>query len=187
MERVDYFRIIHKYIAPDSWTYPLYIIHCQLVANRALMIAKRLDLSDESIQFIEEAAMLHDIGIVRTNTPNLFCLGDLPYVCHVIEGRKILEAEGLPRHAAVAASHIGVGITKADIVEQGLPFPPQDIFPATIEEQIISFADFFYSKNPDKLWQAKSLDKVRNSVAKRGAAKSAILEEWIRKFYAEED
>lgn len=185
MERVDYFRIIHKYIPPDSPTYPIYIIHCQLVANKALSIARRLKLSEESKQFIEEAAMLHDIGIIRTDTPGLHCTGELPYVCHVLEGRKILEAEGLPHHAKVAESHIGVGITQADILEQNLPFPPRDIFPETLEEQIISFADFFYSKNPEKLWQEKSLDKIRKSVAKRGKEKSAILDKWIAQFGGE--
>lgn len=185
MERVDYFRIIHNYIPPDSPTYPIYIIHCQLVARKALSIATRLELSDESKQFIEEAAMLHDIGIVRTDTPSLFCHGTLPYPCHVIEGRKILETEGLPHHAAVAESHIGVGITQADIEAQGLPFPPRDIFPVTLEEQIISFADFFYSKNPDNLWKEKPLGKIRNNVAKRGKDKLAILEEWIIRFQEE--
>lgn len=186
MERVDYFQIIHKYISPDSPIYPIYIIHCQLVANKALTIAKQLKLSDENKQFIEEAAMLHDIGIIHTDTPELHCTGDLPYVCHVLEGRKILEAEGLPRHAKVAESHIGVGITQQDIIEQNLPFPPRDIFPETLEEQIISFADFFYSKNPAKLWNEKSLDKIRKNVAKRGKAKSAILEQWIMQFYKDE-
>jgi uncharacterized protein len=183
MERVDYFRIIHKYIPPDSFTYPIYLIHCQLVANKALKIARALKLSDESQIFIEEAAMLHDIGIIRTNAPNIYCTGELPYVCHVLEGRKILEAEGLPRHAEVAESHIGVGITKADIVEQNLPFPLRDIVPITIEEQIISYADFFYSKNPEKLWEEKSLDKIRKSVGKRGKEKAAILEKWIKEFH----
>jgi len=182
MERVDYFRIIHKYIAPDTPLYPIYIIHCQLVTNKALTIARKLKLSDESQQFIEEAAMLHDIGIFRTHAPDIFCSGDLPYVCHVLEGRKILEAEGLPRHAQVAESHIGVGVTQTDIVEQNLPFPPRNIFPATVEEQVISYADFFYSKNPEKLWQEKSLDKIRKSVAKRGKKKAAILEDWIARF-----
>ncbi|MCB0106328.1 MAG: HDIG domain-containing protein [Caldilineaceae bacterium] len=185
MERVDYFRIIHKYIAPDSPLYPIYIIHCQLVANKALKIARKLKLSEASQRFIEEAAMLHDIGIFRTDAPGIFCYGELPYVCHVLEGRKILEAEGLPDHAQVAESHIGVGVTQADILEQNLPFPPRDIFPVTLEEQIISFADFFFSKNPEKLWQEKSLDKIRKSVAKRGKEKSAILERWIHKFYVE--
>ena len=182
MERVDYFRIIHKYIPPDSPLYPIYLIHCQLVANKALKIARKLKLSDESQQFIEEAAMLHDIGILRTNAPGIYCYGDLPYVCHVLEGCKILEAEGLPRHAQVAESHIGVGINQEDIREQNLPFPPRDIFPKTVEEQIISYADFFYSKNPKNLWQEKSLDKIRKNVAKRGKQKSDILEEWIERF-----
>ncbi len=183
MQRVEYFQIIHRYIAPDSATYPLYLIHCQLVANKALTIARHLQLSADSQQFIEEAAMLHDIGIIRTDTPSLHCTGTRPYVCHVLEGREILEAEGLPRHAAVAESHIGVGLTQQEIVEQALPFPPRTIFPATVEEQIISFADLFFSKDPDKLWQEKTLQKVRKSVAKRGQAKVAILEEWIEKFH----
>ena len=182
MDRVDYFKIIHKYIPPDSPTYPLYIIHCQLVANKALKIAERLRLSKMSKRFIEEAAMLHDIGIIRTNTPDLFCTGELPYICHVVEGRKILAAEGLPRHARVAESHIGVGLTKEDILEQALPLPLQEIFPESLEEQIISFADFFYSKDADKLWKEKSLTKIRKSVAKRGAQKAAILEGWIEQF-----
>jgi len=182
MERVDYFRIIHKYIAPDSLLYPIYLTHCQLVANKALTIARRLDLSEESQTFIEEAAMLHDIGIFRTHAPNIYCAGDLPYVCHVLEGRKILEAEGLPHHAMVAESHIGVGITEADIIEQNLPFPQRAISPETLEEQIISFADFFYSKNPEKLWREKTVEKVRKNVAKRGQEKLAILDEWIERF-----
>ena len=100
----------------------------------------------------------------------------------MVEGRKILAAEGLPRHARVAESHIGVGLTKADILEQDLPLPLQEIFPESLEEQIISFADFFYSKDADKLWKEKSLTKIRKSVAKRGAQKAAILEGWIEQF-----
>ena len=182
MERLDYFRIIHKYIPPDSPTYPIYLIHCQLVAHKALTIAKRLRLSDKKLTFIEEAAMLHDIGIIRTNTPDIFCYGDLPYLCHLSEGRAILEAEGLPRHALVAETHVGVGLTKEQIQEQGLPLPPRDMKPTTIEEEIISFADLFYSKNREKLWREKPLKKVRENIAKRGKDQLAILDDWIKRF-----
>lgn len=182
MERQAYFRIIHKYIPPDSPTYPIYLIHCQLVANKALTIAKQLRLSVKRQTFIEEAAMLHDIGIIRTNTPDLFCYGDLPYLCHLSEGRKILEAEGLPRHALVAETHVGVGLTKEQIQEQNLPLPYRDMKPTTVEEEIISFADLFYSKNPEKLWREKALKKVRENVAKRGKDQLAILDEWIKRF-----
>lgn len=182
MERLDYFRIIHKYIPPDSPTYPIYLIHCQLVANKALTIAKRLRLSTKKQSFIEEAAMLHDIGIIRTNTPDIFCYGDLPYICHLSEGRAILEAEGLPRHALVAETHVGVGLTKEQIQAQGLPLPQRDMKPTTIEEEIISFADLFYSKNSEKLWREKSLKKVRENIAKRGNDQLAILDDWIKRF-----
>lgn len=182
MERLDYFRIIHKYIPPDSPTYPIYLIHCQLVANKALTIAKRLRLSTKKQSFIEEAAMLHDIGIIRTNTPDIFCYGDLPYICHLSEGRAILEAEGLSRHALVAETHVGVGLTKEQIQAQGLPLPQRDMKPTTIEEEIISFADLFYSKNREKLWREKSLKKVRENIAKRGEDQLAILDDWIKRF-----
>jgi uncharacterized protein len=182
MERLDYFRIIHKYIPPDSPTYPIYLIHCQLVANKALTIAKRLQLSTKKQSFIEEAAMLHDIGIIRTNTPDIFCYGDLPYICHLSEGRAILEAEGLPRHAVVAETHVGVGLTKEQIEAQGLPLPQRDMKPTTIEEEIISFADLFYSKNSEKLWREKPLKKVRENIAKRGNDQLAILDDWIKRF-----
>lgn len=182
MKRQAYFQIIHKYIPPDSPTYPIYLIHCQLVANRALTIAKRLRLSAKSQHFIEEAAMLHDIGIIRTNTPDIYCYGDLPYICHLTEGRKILEAEGLPRHAVVAETHVGVGLSKEQIQAQGLPLPRRDMKPTTVEEEIISFADLFYSKNPEKLWREKSLKKVRENIGKRGKEQLAILDDWIKRF-----
>jgi uncharacterized protein len=182
MERQDYFRIIHKYIPPDSPTYPIYLVHCSMVTNKALTIAKKLNLPDKSLNFIEEAAMLHDIGIIRTNTPDIYCYGDLPYLCHLSEGRKILEAEGLPRHAIVAETHVGVGLSKEQIQAQNLPLPHRDMKPTTLEEEIISFADLFYSKNPEKLWREKSLKKVRENVAKRGKEHSTTLENWIKRF-----
>ncbi|MEZ4736784.1 MAG: HD domain-containing protein [Caldilineaceae bacterium] len=182
MERQAYFQIIHKYIPPDSPTYPIYLIHCTLVANKALTIAKRVDLPPDSQAFIEEAAMLHDIGIIRTNTPDIYCTGDLPYICHITEGRKILEAEGLPRHAVVAETHVGVGLTKEQIVAQGLPLPQRDRKPTTVEEEIISFADLFYSKNPEKLWREKAVKKVREGIAKRGPAQLAIFDDWLKRF-----
>jgi len=182
MERQDYFRIIHKYIDPHSPVYPIYIVHCGLVANKALNIAKRLRLSLASQSFIEEAAMLHDIGIVRTNTPEIYCYGDLPYLCHLTEGRKILEAEGWPLHAIVAETHVGVGLSKEQILAQNLPLPYRDMKPTTIEEEIISFADLFFSKNPEKLWRERSIKKVRENVVKRGKEHTAILEDWLKRF-----
>ena len=182
MERVDYFKLIHKYIPADGPIYPFYVIHCQLVTNKALAVARKLGLSNESLQFIEEAAMLHDIGIFLTDAPSIECRGELPYICHLVEGGKILDAEGLYRHARVAERHASTGLTKAEIETKGMPLPPKDMVPETVEEEVISYADFFYSKIADRLWLPRSLDDVRKDVLRHGEHKLPKLEEWIERF-----
>lgn len=58
--------------------------------------------------------------------------------------------------APMAENHTGTGITRQDIQAQALPLPAQDFIPRTIEEQILAFADKFYSKGRD-LTREKSL------------------------------
>src|SRR5687768_12925958 len=109
-------------------TYSIYILHVTLVTTKALKIARKLNLSEEQQHFIEEASMLHDIGIVHVKAAKLGCHGEMPYICHIIEGRKILEAEGLPQHAKIAENHIGVGgLTKGEIIAEKLPLPHRDM------------------------------------------------------------
>lgn len=156
-----------------------------MVAKLSLEIAQRLQLSKGSQKFIEEAAMLHDIGIIETDTPTLYCSGTLHYLCHGVEGRAILEAEGYPNHGLVAERHIGVGLRIEDIINQDLPLPHRDMTAQSVEEEIITYADLFYSKNVNRLWQSKSLEKVRKSVARYGEGQLAILEEWVQRFESE--
>lgn len=182
MQKLDYFRIIHKYIPPDSSVYRIYIPHVSLVTAKALKIAKRLGLSREQQIFIEEAAMLHDIGMVKVEKYSSLPTRNLPYICHAPLGRKILEDEGLPRHALVAERHIGVGISKQEIIKQKLPLPHRDILPENIEETIISWADLFFSKTPKKLWREKSLREVRKSVEKYGTRQVKVFRQWLAQF-----
>jgi len=179
---VDYFEIIHRYIPPESKTYSIYLPHVVMVTQKALRIARRLQLSAESLKFIEEAAMLHDLGIVRVNSPQLGCTGDLPYICHGFQGREILEAEGLPRHALVAERHTGVGISLAEIIEEELPLPHRDMLAESIEEQIISYADLFFSKNPERLWIEESSSEVEAELAKYGLDQVERFHDWQEKF-----
>ena len=99
MEKIDYFKIIHKYVPPESFVYRVYIPHVSLVTAKALRIAKKLGLSHEQAIFIEEAAMLHDIGIVRVKRYSPSSDGDLPYLCHASVGREILEHEESENHS----------------------------------------------------------------------------------------
>ncbi len=182
MPPLDYFAVLHRYIPPDSLTYRFYLPHVASVTVMAVRVGRRLNLDASRLQFIEEAAMLHDIGIVSVDAKHLGCHGDLPYVAHLEEGRRILAAAGLPRHAEIAGNHVGLGITREEIVAQDLALPPRDIFPETLEAQIVSWADLFFSKLPDMLWQQRTVDDVRARVAKYGERQQQTFERWLERF-----
>lgn len=176
-----YLKLIQKYISPDSQAYPFIMIHSTLVTNKALKIARKLNLSKDSLSFIEEAAMLHDIGICEVEDEDFGTKGG-PYITHGIRGASILTAEGYSSHARVAESHTGVGIYKDQIIENKLPLPEKDYIAETVEEKIISYADLFYSKIPDLIWYEKSIEEVKQSVSKFGARAKKTLDEWIIQF-----
>ncbi len=182
MEKVDYFSIIQKYISVDTLAYRLYIPHVVQVTARALKIAQRLGLSGDQQQFIESAGMLHDIGICKVHDPYLGCEGELPYLAHMTAGRDILIAEGLPQHARIAANHTGTGITKEIIQKQGLPLPEEDFVPETVEEEIISYADLFYTKVPEGLWVERTVEEVRKGRERFGIDDVKKFDEWVRRF-----
>ena len=178
MQLVDYFKIIQKYFPVDSIAYSIYVPHVVLVTAKALEIARRLGLSEEQMRFIEEAGMLHDVGICRVNNPKLSCFGELPYICHIVEGKKILEAEGLLKHARVAESHTGVGIFKSDILVNKFLIPLKDYIPETLEEKIISLADIFFKKTPPKLWREQTMEEAREEIGQYGEDRLRIFDEW---------
>lgn len=180
---MNYWKIIHKYIPPDSEVYGIYVPHVMMVTARALRIAEALALPADAKRFIEEAGMLHDIGIVRVKAPALGCYGSAPYMAHTVEGKAILESEGLPAHARVAENHIGIGgLTAQEIIEGGLPLPARDMRCACIEDEIISYADAFYSKNPERLFLPKTFEEVSKNARRYGPRQYELLQEWGARF-----
>ena len=182
MSPVNYFQIIHKFIPPHSSLYQIYLPHVALVTAKALQIASRLGLSQTQHRFIEEAAMLHDIGVVKVVPYSPPSETQYPYLCHAPFGREMLENEGLPQHALVAERHVGVGITRQEIVEQGLPLPVRDMVPESLEERIIGWADLFYSKHPERLWREASVAEVERHIAKYGSRQQKVFRQWLREF-----
>lgn len=179
---MDPLKIIQKYYEKESQSYQFLVTHSKVVTNKALEIARKVPHLNPDLKFIEEAAMLHDIGVYLTHDPECGCTGKSPYVCHGILGKAILEKEGYPKHALVCERHIGVGLTIKDIEEQHLPLPKRDMYPMSIEEQIICFADKFFSKNEEFLTKEKSLDEIRTSLLKFGKDKVEIFAAWVKKF-----
>ncbi|MDL1982267.1 MAG: HDIG domain-containing protein [Deltaproteobacteria bacterium] len=174
--------IIDKYYKSNSRAYEILIQHGKQVARKALDAAKKVPQLNPDLDFIKEAAMLHDIGMFLTNATELGCKGKNPYICHGYLGREILEKIGLPRHALVCERHVGVGITIEDINKYALPLPKRDMLPVSIEEQIICFADKFFSKNRDSLKKEKSVEDIKQYLRPYGLEKVRRFQSWVDLF-----
>ena len=172
--------LIHKYCEGNEALEALLLRHSGDVARRALLIARKHPELQADEQFLWEAAMLHDIGCVRTNAPGIHCFGTEPYIRHGILGAEILRGEGLPRHARVAERHTGTGLTASEIIHQGLPLPHQDFTPQTIEEQIVCYADKFYSKSRPEM--EKTPEQALRSLEKFGSEGLDVFKAWVRRF-----
>ena len=173
--------LISKYYKPKSKGYEILCTHSRAVTEKAVKIALKHSELNPDLVFIEEAAMLHDIGIYLTNAPDLFCFGDYPYLAHGYLGCELLTKLGFPEHGLVCERHTGVGISLEEIIAKNLPLPHRDLIPETVEEQIIAFADKFYSKSKD-IHKEKSLREVRKSVSEFGKANSVRFEAWCELF-----
>jgi len=104
------------------------IEHCKTVSKIAVKLARKIKENGHPIdvEFVEVAALLHDIGRSRIHD-----------ITHGIKGAKILE--DYLEYARVCERHIGAGLAKEEAVECGLP--AKDYIPKTLEEKVIAHAD----------------------------------------------
>lgn len=174
--------IIQKYYQPNTKAYRLLIGHGWAVAVKAVEIAKRVSELNPDVQFIKQAALLHDIGMFLTDEPDLGCFGNEPYICHGFLGSQILKTEGYPQHALVCERHVGTGLSQQEIEKHNLPLPKRDMLPISIEEQIICYADKFFSKNEARLTKEKSLAEIKASLVPFGQHRVAQFEQWREMF-----
>lgn len=177
---MDPLDIIYQYYRPESTLTKKLIAHSRLVRDKALAVARRLRDAKPDLKLIAEAAMLHDIGIIKTSAGRIGCNGTLPYICHGVEGRKMVERHGLTPHAMVCERHVGVGITIRDIQRHRLPVPLRNMVPVTLEEIIICYADKFFSKTNGI--QEKPIDTVIAQLMPYGSDKVRRFEQWHRCF-----
>ena len=174
--------IIKEYYDPKSETFRILIGHSRQVAQKALAAAGQVAHLKPDLVFVEEAAMLHDIGIFLTSLPEIGCNGNQPYVCHGYLGRGLLEKKGLKRHALVCERHVGVGISAADIRRHHLPIPMRDMRPQTIEEKLICYADKFFSKSANGDNREIGVEKILNRLRFYGEVNVETFLRWDREF-----
>lgn len=177
---MDALALIDKYYPEDNELRHIMLVHGRSVADKALEIACRHPELDLDVRFLEEAALLHDIGIFKTDADGIHCHGTYPYICHGYLGAELLRSEGYPRHALVCERHTGAGLSLVEIERQNLPVPKWDMLPVSLEEQVICFADKFYSKT--KLDKEKSLEKALKSVARHGEEGVVRFNAWCELF-----
>ena len=172
--------LIDVYYPEDNERKHILLVHSRLVAEKALRIADGHPELNLDKDFLYEAGMLHDIGIFLTNAPGIFCFGDQPYICHGYLGADLMRREGYPRHALVCERHTGAGLSLDDIIAQNLPVPHRDMLPVSMEEQVICFADKFYSKT--HLEREKTVEKARKSISNFGNVGLERFDHWCEQF-----
>ena len=147
---MNYLSIIERYYPEDDDLRRLLLKHSRQVADRCILICNRHPELRIDREFVEEAAMLHNIGIRWCDVPSIHCHGTEPYLRHGLIGGEVLRREGWDRHARVAERHTGTGLPGYE--------------PEQLEEQVVCYADKFYSKSrPDRVLTvveaAQSLEK----------------------------
>ncbi|MFF9205943.1 HD domain-containing protein [Streptomyces sp. NPDC014986] len=140
-------RALHEKYAPTVEAFTLVHTHCEIVWSVAeqLLAAPRLGHLDGEL--VRAGCLLHDIGVYRLYGDD-GRLDHANYIRHGLLGHEILEQEGFPETLRRFCSHhTGVGVTRQDVLDQGLPLPPADYLAETEEERLVMYADKFHSKS----------------------------------------
>ena len=177
---IDTLKKKKKYYNDNLPLYDLLQKHSKQVADLAMLIARENKLADVDFDFLYEAAFLHDIGIFLCDAPDLHCYGSHQYIEHGYLGAELLRKDGLERHALVCERHTGVGFSKETIIEKRLPLPHRDMFPISLEEQIICYADKFFSKSSPQ--KQLTTAEIRANLAKHGLENVTVFDAWHQKF-----
>lgn len=163
---MDAFDIILRYYPHDDALRRLLLHHSRQVMRRALRIAARHPELGMDRAFLVQAALLHDVGIFMTKAPSIHCHGTHPYLLHGYLGAELLRSHGMNRLARVCERHTGTGLTPEQIAAQQLPLPPGSYVPETPEEQLLCYADKFYSKS--HLDRCKTLPQAEKTISRFG-------------------
>ncbi|WP_328471865.1 HD domain-containing protein [Actinoplanes sp. NBC_00393] len=169
----DEIRALHERFAPSRAAFELVWTHCRIVCE----LAEELFVEGDLV-LVRAGSLLHDIGVYRLQPAD-------NYVRHGILGHELLRDVGLPEALCRFCSHhTGVGITRADVLDQGLPLPAEDFLAETAEEELVMYADKFHSKtSPPRFLTA---DTYAAKVGRFGAGKVEHFAE-LRKQYGEPD
>lgn len=176
---VEEIRALHEKYAPTQEALDLVHTHCEIVWRIAEQLIARSSLQVDA-DLVRAGCLLHDIGVYALyDGDGHIAPGD--YIRHGVLGHDILSKENYPeRLCRFCSCHTGVGITKHDVLAQGLPLPPCDYLAETVEERLVMYADKFHSKtSPPKFLTAPAYAQhIRRFGADKVEAFNALRKEF---------
>jgi uncharacterized protein len=165
---------LHEKHAPTTEAFTLVHTHCEIVWGIAEQLLSAPHLAHLDAELVRAGCLLHDIGVYRLYGGD-GRLDHENYIRHGLLGHEILAAEGFPETLRRFCSHhTGVGLTRQDIVSQGLPLPPADYVAVTEEERLVMYADKFHTKSRPSAFL--SPDEYAAHIRRFGADKVTAFE-----------
>jgi uncharacterized protein len=172
-------RTLHEKYAPSPEAFELVYTHCEIVCDIAVQLLPRSALGLDA-ELVRAGSLLHDIGV--------YCLYDTDgqldhsrYVQHGLLGHELLSGERWPEIIARFCSHhTGVGLSRDDVRDQGLPLPVADYLAESGEELLVMYADKFHSKIEPPVFVTAASYAV--SIRRFGEEKEAVFESMRERF-----
>ena len=158
--------IIDKYCAGNEPLRALLLHHSRQVLYKAMQACDRHPELHIDRTLVEEGSLLHDIGIVMCDAPGIHCYGSYHYLYHGVAGARIMRELGREDIARICERHTGTGLPGLE--------------PETLEEQIVCYADKFYSKSkPDHV---RTVAEAAQSLEKFGHEGVLKFLSWAERF-----
>ncbi|GAB2576753.1 hypothetical protein Aab01nite_12620 [Paractinoplanes abujensis] len=166
----DEIRALHERFAPAPAAFELVWTHCLIVRD----LAASFPAPGADPDLVRAGALLHDIGVYRLQPGEA-------YIRHGVLGHELLRSLGLPEPLArICSHHTGVGLTREDVLTQGLPLPPEDYLDESPSETVVMYADKFHSKTtPPRFWTAES---YAASIARFGPQKATRFADLVTRY-----
>lgn len=194
MIRIDPLEYFLKFYPTDSTLRRLLLLHSGQVAQKAMDICDKHPELGADKDLVYAGGMLHDVGVFLTNAPGIYCKGNAPYLLHGVLGAQLFRemaqhewredamerVEWLERIARICERHTGTGLRRNDFERLGLPLPATDLLPERIEEEIVCYADKFFSKShPERV---RSVGQTADSLQKFGEEHVRTFRAWSERF-----
>ena len=171
---MDFLDIYRRFYEPESPLWALLGLHSELVRRRAEQVLDRHPELGADRALVVMGSLLHDIGICRCDAPSIGCHGTEPYLRHGPIGAQMLRA--LPEETFAPLSREALARICERHTGTGLP----GYEPETLEEEIVCYADKFFSKSHPE--RERNVEQTAEMLSRFGDASVEKFLGWAARF-----